>query len=125
MDTGQLLLYGMLGLILGFQLWRRFEARSIPRYGAFEVAEKIKTGAGMLIDVRTAGERSLSSIPGSLHIPMNQLSTRLSELEKHRGKEMIFYCATGSRSIVAAVRARKAGFQSAHLEGGIATWNLS
>ena len=125
MDSGQIILYGMLAAIVGFQLWRRFEARSIPRYGALEVAEKIRSGAGMLVDVRTAGERSLTSIPGSLHIPMNQLATRMSELERHRDKEMIFYCATGSRSIVAAVRARKAGFQSAHLEGGIATWSLS
>jgi rhodanese-related sulfurtransferase len=125
MDTGQLVLYGMLAAILGFHLWRRFEARSIPRYGAFDVAEKVKNGGGVLVDVRTAGERSLTSIPGSLHIPMSQLSTRMSELERHQGKEVIFYCATGSRSIVAAVRARKAGIQSAHLEGGIATWNLS
>ena len=125
MDTGQLVLYTILGVILALQVYRRLQARSIPRYGADEAAERLRNGSGVLVDVRTTGERSRLSIPGSLHIPMNQLAVRMSELERHRDKEIIFYCATGSRSIVAAVRARKQGFLAANLEGGIATWQLS
>ena len=125
MDSGQVFLYAILGLILAQQVYRRFQARKIPRYGAVDAAERVRSGSGVLVDVRTAGERSHLSIPGSLHIPMNQLAVRMSELERHRDKEIIFYCATGSRSIVAAVRAQKQGFSVANLEGGMATWQLS
>ncbi|MEK6650852.1 MAG: rhodanese-like domain-containing protein [Bacteroidota bacterium] len=125
MDTGQVILYGILGFILALQVVRRFQARKIPRYGAVEAAERVHSGSGVLVDVRTAAERSHLSIPGSLHIPMNQMAVRMSELERHRDKEIIFYCATGSRSIVAAVRVQKKGFHTANLDGGIATWQLS
>jgi rhodanese-related sulfurtransferase len=125
MDTGQIFIYGILGFILAMQAVRRFQARNVPRYGAVEAAERVRSGRGVLVDVRTSGERSHLNIPGSLHIPMNQLAVRMPELERHRDKEIIFYCATGSRSISAAVRAQKQGFQTANLEGGIATWQLS
>jgi len=77
-----------------------------------------------MLDVRTARERSYRSIPGSLHIPLHELNARMKELERYRSKEIICYCASGSRSISAALRLKKAGFNVANLEGGLATWNF-
>lgn len=122
MDTGQAFLYGILLLWLVFQVRRWMQSRTIPRYGPEDVAERVRTGGSVLVDVRTSQERSVRNIPGSLHLPASQIGSRWSELDTYRDREVIFYCATGSRSMAAAIRAKKAGFTVAHLEGGIATW---
>ncbi len=122
METGQLVLYGILALWLILRVRRWYIARDIPRYGGQEVAERLRTGKAVLVDVRTSQERSQQSIPGSVHVPVAQLGSALEGLERYRDREVIFYCATGSRSMVAAIRAKKAGFGVAHLEGGIGSW---
>jgi rhodanese-related sulfurtransferase len=123
-STGQIALYIVLGLI-GLLMLRRFwRARGIPQHSAAVVAGKIKDRAAIvLIDVRTAGERERQSIRGSIHIPMHELRRRADELEKHRKKELICYCASGSRSLSAAGALRKRGFDAANMKGGMAAWN--
>jgi rhodanese-related sulfurtransferase len=86
------------------------------------VEERLRSGNAVLVDVRTQQERSQHSIPGSMHVPVAQLGSNLEGLQRHKDREVIFYCATGSRSMVAAIRAKKAGFTAAHLEGGISAW---
>ncbi|MCU0453586.1 MAG: rhodanese-like domain-containing protein [Bacteroidetes bacterium] len=122
MEPGQLLLYGILALWLLFRVRRWFVARDIPRYTGEQAADRLRSGQAVLVDVRTADERSQHSIPGSIHVPVTQLGSKLDGLQRYRDRQVIFYCATGSRSMVAAIRAKKAGFTAAHLEGGIAAW---
>lgn len=122
MEPGQILLYGVLVAWLIFRGRRWYVARDIARYTDDQVAERLRAGQAVLIDVRTADERSQHSIPGSVHLPVAQFGGDLGSLQRYRDKEMIFYCATGSRSMVAAIRAKKAGFVAAHLEGGMAAW---
>jgi rhodanese-related sulfurtransferase len=122
MESGQIILYGTLALWLIVRARRWYVARDIPRYSGAQVEERLRAGQAVLVDVRTAQERSQHSIPGSVHVPMAQLGSSLDGLRRHKDREVIFYCATGSRSMVAAIRAKKAGFTTAHLEGGIAAW---
>ena len=74
-----------------------------------------------IVDIRNDGERKLSSIPGTLHIPMAELPTRVAELDLDR--PIVVHCAGGYRSSVAAswLRARGATDVS-DLLGGIAAW---
>ncbi|NUN07755.1 MAG: rhodanese-like domain-containing protein [Ignavibacteriaceae bacterium] len=99
-------------------------ARSVNNYSSGEVKERVKAGS-ILLDVRTSGERKVQSIPSSIHIPLHEISARLSELEKFRNREIICYCASGNRSVSAALRLKKAGFNVANLTGGISNWNFS
>jgi rhodanese-related sulfurtransferase len=77
----------------------------------------------VLLDVRTAKERSASNIHGSIHIPINELAREIDKLERYKSKEIVCFCQTGSRSLVAAARLKKLGFKVAHLAGGMGEWN--
>ena len=119
METGQILLYAFLGLILLLWVRRRLLMASITQVSRAEAEELARAGDAVLVDVRTATERSKKSIGGSKHIPMSDMTDVSSKLDRYKDKQVIFYCATGSRSITAASRAKKLGFQVANLRGGI------
>jgi rhodanese-related sulfurtransferase len=125
LETSQLIIYGLLVIVLFLYARKYFVSRSLTHYSAQEASERVKSGAAVILDVRTAAERQSSSIRGSLHIPVHELSRRSDELKKVGGKEIICYCATGSRSVSATITLRKLGFTTANMKGGIAEWNFS
>ena len=64
------------------------------------VAELVDAGA-QLIDVREAYEREAGRIPDdSAHIEMDRLGEEAGSID--RGRPVVFYCRTGSRSMLAA-----------------------
>lgn len=125
MTTSQLILYGFLALIILIYVRRFFLTRSVVRYTPAQLADRMKEGGLMLLDVRTAGEFSGGHIKGAVHIPVQELVRRSGELKKHADREIVCYCQSGSRSLMAAARLKKLGFRSSHLEGGIAEWNFA
>ncbi len=80
------------------------------------------TPAPVLLDVREAEELDCDGfIPGSVHIPMREIETRLGDLD--RAKPMIVYCAGGVRSYNVCCYLMSQGFeQVANLRGGIHGW---
>lgn len=125
MTTSQIFLYILLALVIIFYLRRFLLARTIRRYTAAQLVDRLKEPGVMLLDVRTASERKAHHIGGSLHIPLQDLGRRAAELEGYREREIICYCHSGNRSLVAALRLRRLGFTVADLEGGIAEWTGS
>jgi rhodanese-related sulfurtransferase len=95
----------------------------MKEYTPRQVAGLISDDSVILLDVRTTQERSQQHIKGSLHIPLNELLDRLKVLEQYRGKEIICYCRSGSRSISAAAMLQKQGFRAVNMRGGIVEWN--
>lgn len=75
----------------------------------------VKEGA-LILDVRTPAEFSGGHIPGSLNIPLQQLSSRLQKLDKN--KTIITCCASGMRSATARKLLEENGFQSVYNGGG-------
>jgi rhodanese-related sulfurtransferase len=124
MSGDQIFLYSILGIMVLFYVRKQILARGLNHYTPAEAKERMKSGS-LLLDVRTSGERSTSSIPKSFHIPLNEIGSRLKELDKHRDKEIICYCASGNRSVSAGIKLKKAGFTVGNLKGGIASWNFS
>ena len=120
----QIFLYAALGIIVLFYLRKQILARGLNHYTPAEAKERVKSGS-VLLDVRTAGERSAGSIPNSVHFPLLEIGSRMKDLEKHRSKEIICYCASGNRSVSAGLKLKKAGFTVGNLKGGIASWNFS
>jgi phage shock protein E len=114
-------------IIIGFVLFvyfrKIFIMRSLNNYSAQEVKERIQSGS-ILLDVRTLSEHKSGAIPKSIHIPLHEISSRFEDMEKYRNKEIICYCASGSRSISAALKLKRAGFIVGNLKGGINSWNL-
>lgn len=73
-----------------------------------------------VIDVRTLSEWNCGHIPRAKHIPCMELSSRFSEIPK---ENLVFVCAGGYRSILAASLAENAGCcRPGHISGGMACW---
>jgi rhodanese-related sulfurtransferase len=74
-----------------------------------------------LIDVRTPEERRRASIEGS-ELFDGELERQLHELDQDT--RLVFFCHTGQRSQVAALRLAARGFTNVHnLAGGIDAWS--
>ena len=76
----------------------------------------------LVLDVREDWEVQLASIPGVVHVPMNQVPARLAEFV--RDAETIVMCHAGGRSMRVAQYLSNQGFTNvANLAGGIAAWS--
>ena len=122
MTAGQIILYGLIAVIVIFYIRRFLMLRSVTHYMPDEVKSKIKNRSSVLLDVRTPAERNGNSIKNSIHIPLNELRTRLNELNKFKEKEIICFCRSGNRSVTAASILNKNGYDSASMKGGIINW---
>lgn len=85
----------------------------------------------VFVDVREGDEiASLGKIEGAVHVPRGMLEFYIDPASSmHRdifssGKKLIFYCATGGRSLLAAKVAKDMGVKDpVYLEGGFKAWS--
>jgi NADPH-dependent 2,4-dienoyl-CoA reductase/sulfur reductase-like enzyme/rhodanese-related sulfurtransferase len=77
----------------------------------------------VLLDVRRADERTKGFIPGSIHIPLDELRARVGELPRDR--EIIVACQSGQRSYFACRLLKQNGFQVRNLTGAWRTWHTA
>jgi rhodanese-related sulfurtransferase len=78
--------------------------------------------AFLLVDVREDDELATASLDGVLHIPMDEVGRRLSELPKDA--DIVVMCHSGGRSGRVASLLRESGYPSvANLAGGIDAWS--
>jgi rhodanese-related sulfurtransferase len=78
----------------------------------------------IVIDVRNPNEWVGGHVKGALHIPMDDILAR-AEAELPDDKDLLFICAAGVRSAVAAEMAAALGFKTEHLynvEQGTPVW---
>lgn len=81
--------------------------------------------APILLDVRLPNEIETASVEGSLNIPLQELPSRLDELEHAQGRPIITMCHHGRRSLRAASILRSAGFENVRsMAGGIDLWAI-
>lgn len=69
----------------------------------------------IILDVRSKAEYNSGAIPGSKHIPLQQIQSKVSEIKKW-GKPVITCCASGMRSGSAAAILRSNGIEA--MNGG-------
>lgn len=75
----------------------------------------------LLLDVREEWEVQLASIAGSLHIPMNLIPLRMSELPDDQ--PIVTVCHHGVRSYQVGLYLANAGFEQVFsLKGGVEAW---
>lgn len=95
--------------------------RTAPRVTVSELDGLLTEDAVLLVDIRNQGEVERGRIPGSVHIPLAQLRSRLDLLPTD--KSIVVHCTGGRRSSVAASLLRAEGFDDASaLEGGYNAW---
>ena len=78
-------------------------------------------GKPLLLAVREPWEFQICHLPGSLPMPMPEVSTRLAELDQDA--DTIVICHHGGRSFQAAMFLERAGFARLYnLSGGVDAW---
>lgn len=88
-----------------------------------DVREVARPRPGQLVlDVRTCEEVVQGTIPGALHVPLDELRGRLGELPRDR--ELLVVCAVGQRGHVACRLLAQRGFACRNLSGGFALLQL-
>jgi phage shock protein E len=77
----------------------------------------------VVLDVRTPAEFAAGHVPGARNVSHDLLSSRLAELAPLRNKQVVLYCRSGRRTLLAADVLHAAGFtRLAHLEGDYLAW---
>jgi rhodanese-related sulfurtransferase len=76
----------------------------------------------VFLDVRSAGECRAGSIPDALHIPYEQLRSRIDELPS--GRDIVVYSQNGRRGYLAERILKQRGFASKNLSGGYSMYSL-
>ncbi len=77
----------------------------------------------VLIDVRSAEDYAKGHIVNARNIPLDQLESRVKELEKAKRKPLIVHCERGNRSRRAEAILKGKGFEKVYgLAGGIEAW---
>lgn len=109
----------------GMTAWRT-EGRPVRRIELIDpaaLAERLRAGNGtVVVDVRAEDEFNRGHIPGSLHVPYEQLLDRLDEIPADR--EIAAVCSGGKRSGLAASLLQREGREEVvHVgHGGVGTW---
>ena len=84
----------------------------------------LDAGSLVLVDVRTLPEWEIASVPGSVHIPLDEIEKRSDEIEIVEGQQLATLCHHGVRSLKAAHALRALGFpQAKSVAGGIEAWS--
>jgi rhodanese-related sulfurtransferase len=81
----------------------------------------------IILDVRNPSELSgnLGHIEGIINIPVQQLSSRITELNEFKVKDFAVICRSGRRSVTATNLLLKNGFSAKNILGGMVQYRAS
>jgi len=89
-----------------------------------EVSKGIAEGRYLLVEVREPNEVAAEAYPDSLVVPLSTFDA--SAIPDPEGKEVVFACRSGKRSVTASLAAQAAGLPyNKHLAGGILGWKAA
>ncbi len=89
---------------------------------AEEALGELRAGA-ILVDVRTGLEWNAGHAPGALHLPLESVGRRASELPSDA--RIIAVCQSGHRSAIAAQNLANRGFSVSSISGGMPAWKAA
>jgi len=121
------LIAGFIGTasVLAILEWRRI-TNGMKQVGPTVATQLSNREDAIFLDIRDESDYRSGHIPNAIHIPLNQLASRIDELKKHRDKPVIAYCRTGNQSNGAGSILKKHGFDTVYnLDGGITAWQKS
>jgi len=89
-----------------------------------EVSRGMAEGRMLLVDVRELNEVAIDAYPDAVVVPLSSFDP--SAIPDPQGREVVFACRSGRRSVTASLAAQEQGFPySAHLAGGILAWKAA
>lgn len=92
---------------------------------ATELKEKLDNGEEIvLLDIREPHELQIAKLDNTVHIPMGEIESRISDLEKYKDKDIVVFCRVGRRSLGCTEYLREKGFTNVlNLTGGLHAWS--
>ncbi len=89
-----------------------------------EVARGLTEGRMLLVDVREPNETAVESYPDAFIVPLSVFDP--TAIPDPQGKQVVFACRTGRRSVTASLAAQDLGYPyKSHLAGGILAWKAA
>jgi rhodanese-related sulfurtransferase len=89
-----------------------------------QVARGVTEGSMLLVDVREPNETSVEAYPGAVILPLSAFDP--ATIPDPHGKQVVFACRSGRRSVTASLAAQDAGYPyKSHLAGGIIAWKAA
>jgi rhodanese-related sulfurtransferase len=86
-----------------------------------ELADKLRDGKQILIDVREPYEFAAGHVKGAVNVPLGQLADKLTKFDP--AAETYVICQSGHRSVAAVGLMKRAGFENAvSVKGGTSAW---
>ncbi len=93
----------------------------VPQISPIDAADLLEATDAVFIDVRDTHERLADSLPNSEHVPLNELIEH--GVAFPTSARLVIFCATGSRSLLAAESLIKRGYARVeNLAGGLSGW---
>ena len=89
-----------------------------------QVAQGIEDGRFMLVDVREPNETAVERFPHAVIVPLSSFDP--AAIPDPAGREVVFACRSGRRSVTASLAAQEQGFPyGSHLAGGLLAWKAA
>ena len=89
-----------------------------------DVAKGIGEGKYLLVDVREPNEVAAEAYPDAVVVPLSTFDP--AGIPDPKGKQVVFACRSGKRSVTASLAAQAAGLPyDKHLAGGIIGWKAA
>jgi rhodanese-related sulfurtransferase len=89
-----------------------------------EVSKGMAEGRYLLVDVREPNEVAVDAYPGAVVVPLSTFDPQA--IPDPEGKQVVFACRSGKRSITASLAAQAEGLAyDKHLAGGMLAWKAA
>jgi rhodanese-related sulfurtransferase len=112
-----------LALLSGGALLAPTLQRGGSRVSLLQATQMLNQGKSVVLDIRSPEDFAAGHIRDARHIPLKELKSRISELDKFKSKSVIVVCSSGAQSSRAAGVLKGAGFGDVYsLDGGLAAW---
>jgi rhodanese-related sulfurtransferase len=89
-----------------------------------DVSKGVADGRYLLVDVREPNEVAVDAYPDAVVVPLSSFDPR--DIPDPRGKQVVFACRSGKRSVTASLAAQAAGLAyDKHLAAGMLAWKAA
>ena len=89
-----------------------------------EVSQGLQDGRFILVDVREPNETAVERFPEAVLVPLSSFDP--AAIPDPAGRDVVFACRSGRRSVTASLAAQQQGFPyGSHLAGGILAWKAA
>ena len=89
-----------------------------------DVAKGVAEGRFLLVDVREPNEVVVEAYPDAVVVPLSSFDPQ--DIPDPDGRQVVFACRSGKRSVTASLAAQAAGLaHDKHLAGGMLAWKAA